>query len=77
MPKEPKAIVVSASADVTQYHLANHVSFEVRSGIAYIDFTQEDPKVRGRVVLARVAISSSQAANLAEQLANLLKQPSL
>lgn len=77
MPKNPQAIVVSASSDVTQYRLANHVSFEVRSGIAYLDFAQEDPKVRGRVVLARVAISTTQAANLAEQLANLLSRASL
>ena len=77
MPKKPPGIVVSASSDVTQYRLANHVSVAAGSGIAYLDFAQEDPKVRGRVVLARVAISSTQATHLAERLAALGKQASL
>ena len=77
MPKNPRGIVVSASSDVTQYRLANHVSVEARSGIAYLDFAQEDPKVRGRVVLARIAISSTQAATLAERLAELGNRASL
>jgi hypothetical protein len=77
MPKPPQGIVVSASSDITQYRLANHVAVEAGSGIAYLDFAQEDPKVRGRVVLARVAISSAQAADLAEQLAELGNHASL
>jgi hypothetical protein len=77
MPKKRPGIVVSASSDVTQYRLANQVSVAAGSGIAYLDFAQEDPKVRGRLVLARVAISSTQAANLAEQLAALGNQASL
>jgi hypothetical protein len=77
MPKNPRGIVVSASSDATQYRLANHVSVEAGSGIAYLDFAQEDPKVRGRVVLARVAISSTQAANLSEQLAELASRASV
>jgi hypothetical protein len=77
MPKEPREIVVSASSDVTQYRLANHVSVDTGSGIVYLDFAQDDAKARGRVVLARIAISSAQAASVAEQLANLLSQASI
>jgi hypothetical protein len=74
MPKEPKEAVFSASPDVTQYRLANHVSAVAAAGIVYLDFAQEDARIRGRVVLARVAVSSAQAANFAEQLASLAAQ---
>jgi hypothetical protein len=77
MPKKPRGIVVSASSDATQYRLANQVSVAVGPGIVYLDFAQEDPRIRGQVILARVVISSTQAANLSEQLAELASRASL